>query len=62
MNAARVSMEDALSAVKRARRDADVVITTMAAAKVWMDLGPAHPLDLVFVPSCRATQHRSGLA
>ena len=54
----------ALAAVRGARRDDDVVVTTMSAAKVWMDSGPAHPLDLVFVPSCmgHATGYGLGIA
>jgi sulfopyruvate decarboxylase subunit beta len=59
-----IPMDEALVPVRRARRERDVVVTTMSAAKVWMDLGPAHPLDLVFVPSCmgHATSYGLGLA
>src|SRR5207237_889801 len=40
------------------------VVTTMSSAKVWMDLGPAHPRDMVFVPSCmgHATSIALGIA
>jgi phosphonopyruvate decarboxylase len=61
-------LEEALSALRRVRRDEDVVITTMAAAKVWMEMWPnaggAHPLDFVFVPSCmgHATSFGLGIA
>lgn len=59
-----IGMPEALGAVRAARRDGDVVVTTMSAAKVWMDTGPAHPLDLVFVPSCmgHATSYGLGIA
>lgn len=59
-----IGLVDALSVVRRLRRDDDVVVTTMASAKVWMDLGAAHPLDLVFVPSCmgHATSYGLGIA
>ena len=59
-----ITLADALTPVRNARRDDDVVVTTMAAAKVWMDLGPAHPLDMVFVPSCmgHATSYGLGIA
>jgi thiamine pyrophosphate-dependent acetolactate synthase large subunit-like protein len=56
--------EKALEVVRRLRRDEDVVITTMSSAKIWMDMGPAHPLDMVFVPSCmgHATSWGLGVA
>ncbi|MEX2177082.1 MAG: thiamine pyrophosphate-dependent enzyme [Gemmatimonadaceae bacterium] len=59
-----ISLDDALTAVRGVRREDDVVVTTMAAAKVWMDLGPVRPLDLVFVPSCmgHATSFGLGIA
>jgi phosphonopyruvate decarboxylase len=59
-----IALAGALTPVRHARRDDDVVVTTMAAAKVWMDLGPAHPLDMVFVPSCmgHATSYGLGMA
>ncbi|HET9426353.1 MAG TPA: thiamine pyrophosphate-dependent enzyme [Gemmatimonadaceae bacterium] len=59
-----IRLPDALSTLRAERRDDDVVVTTMSAAKVWMDLGPAHPLDLVFVPSCmgHATSYALGIA
>ena len=55
-----IEMEQALSAVRRVRRDDDVVITTMAAARVWME-GGSHPLDFVFVPSCMGHATSIGL-
>jgi phosphonopyruvate decarboxylase len=56
--------ERALDVVRRIRGDNDVVITTMSSAKIWMDMGPAHPLDMVFVPSCmgHATSWGLGIA
>ena len=59
-----ISMEQALTAVRDARKASDVVVTTMSAAKVWMDLGPLHPLDFVFVPSCmgHASSQALGIA
>jgi sulfopyruvate decarboxylase subunit beta len=62
-----LTLDQALTAVKRVRRDDDVVITTMAAARQWMTLwdgGKAHPLDMIFVPSCmgHATSFGLGIA
>jgi len=54
-------LEEALAPVRELRRDQDVVITTMAPAKVWMDMGPAHPRDFVFVPSCMSHATSVGL-
>jgi phosphonopyruvate decarboxylase len=41
----------ALETRRAARRDDEVVITTMSTAREWMRLGEAHPLDIVLVPS-----------
>lgn len=49
--AARMSLRDAVGAVHDARRDDEMVITAMGAAREWQALGPLHPLDLVHVPS-----------
>jgi sulfopyruvate decarboxylase subunit beta len=59
----RPSLDEALSALHRARSDQDVVVTTMAPARVWMQLG-AGPRDLVLVPSAmgHATSFGLGLA
>jgi sulfopyruvate decarboxylase subunit beta len=59
-----IPLADALAVIRDLRTDEDVVVTTMSAAKVWMDLGPAHPKDMVFVPSCmgHATSYGLGLA
>lgn len=59
-----IPLEQALAVVRTGRRDEDVVVTTMAAAKVWMDLGPLHRRDFVFVPSCmgHATSFGLGIA
>jgi thiamine pyrophosphate-dependent acetolactate synthase large subunit-like protein len=58
-----IDLHDALAALKRVRRDDDVVIATMSAARAWMELG-SHPLDFIFVPSCmgHATSLGLGLA
>ena len=59
----RMPLRDALVALRAARGDDDVVVTTMAAAREWMALG-THPLDLVLVPSSMglATSYGLGLA
>jgi sulfopyruvate decarboxylase subunit beta len=59
-----IPLAEALAAVRNARTDEDVVVTTMSAAKVWMDTGTPHPLDFVFVPSCmgHATSYALGIA
>ena len=58
-----IDLREALAALRTVRRDDDVVISTMAAAKVWMELG-THPLDFVFVPSSmsHATSFGLGIA
>jgi sulfopyruvate decarboxylase subunit beta len=55
-----IDLEEALAALRRARGDDDVVITTMAAAKIWMEMG-THPMDFVFVPSCMGHATSIGL-
>jgi sulfopyruvate decarboxylase subunit beta len=59
-----IPLADALGVIRNVRRDEDVVVTTMSSAKVWMDIGPAHSRDLVFVPSCmgHATSYALGIA
>jgi len=59
----RMALVPALQALRAARRDADVVISAMGAAREWMALG-THPLDWVFVPSSmgQATSLGLGLA
>jgi phosphonopyruvate decarboxylase len=56
-------LRDALAVVRAQRRDTDIVITTMAAAREWMTMG-LHPLDFIFVPSSmgQATSLGLGLA
>ncbi len=58
-----IELADALAPIRAIRRDDDVVITTMAAARAWMEMG-THALDLVFVPSCmgHATSFGLGIA
>lgn len=41
----------ALETLRDARRDVDVVITTMGSAREWMKFSQPHPLDLILVPS-----------
>jgi sulfopyruvate decarboxylase subunit beta len=59
-----IPLAEALAGVRAARGNEDVVVTTMSAAKVWMDMGPTHALDHVFVPSCmgHATSVALGIA
>ena len=54
---------EAIGVVHRARREEDVVISAMGAAREWMALGTG-PLDWVFVPSSmgQATALGLGLA
>jgi len=47
----RMTLSGALEALQAARRDDEVVITTMGSAREWMRLGDPHPLDIVLVPS-----------
>jgi phosphonopyruvate decarboxylase len=47
----RIPLAHALDALRRVRRDDEVVITTMGSAREWMRLGEPHPLDMVLVPS-----------
>jgi sulfopyruvate decarboxylase subunit beta len=47
----RMPLVAALRALRGARRDDEIVITTMGSAREWMRLGKAHPLDIVLVPS-----------
>ena len=56
-------LNGALAALRAERRDDDVVISAMGAAREWMTLG-THPLDWVFVPSSmgQATSLGLGLA
>jgi phosphonopyruvate decarboxylase len=59
-----MDLGEALAPVRSARGADDVVITTMAAARIWMEAGTAHPLDFVFVPSSmgHATSFGLGIA
>lgn len=58
-----IELYDALRPLRDRRRDADVVIATMAAARAWMELS-SHPLDFIFVPSSmsHATSFGLGIA
>ena len=44
-----IDLTDALAAVRTNRKADDVVITTMAASRAWMEAG-TQPLDFTFVP------------
>jgi sulfopyruvate decarboxylase subunit beta len=59
----RLALDESLLALRAVRREDDVVITTMGAARAWMAMG-SHPLDLVLVPSSmsQATSFGLGLA
>lgn len=52
--------KEALAAVHAARRDEDVVVTTMSPARDWMTL-PQHARDLVLVPSAMGHATSVGL-
>lgn len=58
-----IELAEALSTVRGTRQADDVVITTMAASKAWVE-GGTLPLDFTFVPSCmgHATSLGLGLA
>ena len=58
-----MELRGAMRALHATRRDDDIVITTMGAAREWMILGP-RDTDLVFVPSSmgQATSVALGLA
>lgn len=49
--ASRIQLKSALETLWRIRRDDEVVITTMGAAREWMTLGEPHALDFILVPS-----------
>lgn len=61
--AGRMDLVETLRVVRAHRRNGDVVISAMGAAREWMALG-THPLDWVFVPSSmgQATSLGLGLA
>lgn len=58
-----IDLAQALRVVRQARREQDIVITTMAASRAWLEEG-SEPLDFTFVPSCmgHATSVGLGLA
>ena len=60
---ARMSLVGALQTLHAMRRDSDIVVSAMGAAREWMTLG-THPLDWIFVPSSmgQATSLGLGLA
>lgn len=59
-----LELRETLVALREVRSDDDIIVTTMAAAREWIALGPLHPLDMVFVPSSmgQATSLGLGLA
>jgi len=59
----RMALAQAVEALRAARRDDEVVVTSMGVAREWMK-GTPHPLDLVYVPSSmgQATSLGLGLA
>jgi sulfopyruvate decarboxylase subunit beta len=59
--AARMQVTRAVALVHSTRRDDDVVISAMGAAREWMALGPLHPRDLVLVPSAMGHSTSIGL-
>ena len=50
-----------VSALREARGDRDIVITSMGSSREWMALGATHPLDLVYVPSSMGQAPSLGL-
>jgi sulfopyruvate decarboxylase subunit beta len=56
----RMPLVDALQALRSVRRDGDVVVAAMGAAREWMALG-RHPLDWIFVPSSMGQATSLGL-
>ena len=64
MSTAALELRDAVALLHRARREQDVVVSSMGSAREWMTLGPLHERDLVFVPSAmgHATSVGLGLA
>lgn len=59
-----MDLRQAVAAVRAARGENDIVITSMGTAREWMAMGPLHPCDFVFVPSAmgHATSIGLGLA
>ena len=47
----RMELVSSLAVLRDARRDDEIIITTMGTAREWMRLGELHPLDVVLVPS-----------
>ena len=56
----RMSLPAALAAIRAVRREEEVVVTTMGAAREWMAQG-SHPLDLVYLPSSMGQATSLGL-
>lgn len=59
-NTSKMSLVQALQTLHAVRREGDVVIAAMGAAREWMALG-THPLDWIFVPSSMGQAPTLGL-
>src|SRR5258708_11202607 len=53
-------LDESLKVLAADRRAADVVLSTMSAAREWMKLG-AHPLDFIYAPSAMGQAPALGL-
>ncbi|MSU51214.1 MAG: thiamine pyrophosphate-binding protein [Opitutus sp.] len=58
---ARMDLRQAVAAVRAARGDSDVVISSMGTAREWLAMGPLHPLDFVYIPSAMGHAAALGL-
>ena len=56
----RMPLNEALKILAARRREGDVVISTMSAAREWMKLG-THPLDFIYAPSAMGEAPALGL-
>jgi len=56
----RMSLVESLEVLHRLRRRDQVVLSTMAAAREWMNLG-THPLDFIYAPSAMGEAPALGL-
>jgi thiamine pyrophosphate-dependent acetolactate synthase large subunit-like protein len=53
-------LDESLKALASHRREGDVVLSTMSAAREWMKLG-THPLDFIYAPSAMGQAPALGL-
>jgi len=56
----RMQLEESLRVFASHRRDDDIVVSTMGAAREWMKLG-SHPLDFIYAPSAMGEAPALGL-